>query len=85
MSADQHIVVCMFCDSPATKLCDKLIVKRGELIDIDDATCDNPICDLCAETQGKIFDYPKAGAIDSLDYCPHHSGAAKRSFIKPVR
>lgn len=76
---------CKFCDQEATKLCDKLMRKRGNKIDIDDCTCDAPICDLHAEKVGKIFDYPEAGAIDSIDYCPHHSGANSRLYIKPVR
>jgi hypothetical protein len=79
-------VKCHFCDQGAIKLCDKPVIKRGSHIDPNDVTCDLPVCDLHAEKQTTVFiNAGRDSYVDSLDYCPFHSGERKRNFIQPVK
>jgi len=78
----------VYCDNPATLLCDFRLGRPfgGYAIDRKgkyavpklDApyTCDMPMCRVHAELRGKIHIKAKApiGGFDTFDFCPEHRG-----------
>ncbi len=69
--------VCMFCDAPATLLCDGIIgwdADEDELGHMTKCrgmfTCDAPVCRNCATWHGNIFFDGKIRMMDTRDLCP---------------
>ena len=69
---------CMFCDSPATLLCDGLlgfdapVDENGVMTAAPKKlhTCDAPLCRSCATWHGNIFFSGRHAGMDTRDYCP---------------
>lgn len=64
--------ICLWCDRPATHLCDAVIVQGRSAKGLQSYTCDAPMCAHHAKQFGFICIRGKGRKADSLDRCPWH-------------
>ena len=81
-SCDKPIPKCYWCGSPATKLCDAIImsgVSNGRRV-AEPETCDAPMCDSCSTVRMTINVCPEGS--DTVDDCPMHRGLKMKDTVQ---